>query len=182
MDSNDDIKIEVDQKVSKNNFRVYYTLNDGDEINVDREDPTDKGEYESSPAFEGWAESSNYTMKVYAEASYYFTNVFYDGDFVKYSNIVADTTIYNVSTTEDNDIGDEPAPQAWNWSKGKGQKNTLNYDTFKDSDNNNMPGSGDILLPYPRVVATPGFEAIILIAALIIVALIFKRKKKDEKK
>ena len=57
-----------------------------------------------------------------------------------------------------------------------------NYDTFKDSDNDNKPGAGDVLLPYPYLVSVPGFEAILLIAALVIVVLIFKRKKKDEKK
>jgi len=179
MDANDDIDIEVDERVSKDNFRVYYTLDDGDEINVNRRSVDNKEKYESTPEFEGWEENSNYTMKVYVETSYYFQNIFW----VKYSNIVQDTTIYNVSTVEDNDMGEEPPLNAWNWTLAKSQQtNTLNYDTYKDSDNDNKPGSGDVLLPYPYLVEVPGFEAILLIAALAIVVLIFRRKKKDEKK
>jgi len=168
----DDITIEVETGISTNNFRVYYTLDDGEEINVNRKYANIAEEYETSPKYEGWNENSNYTMKVYVEVSHYFTNVL-----KKYSNIVEDTQIYTVTTDdEDNDIGDDTVPMPWNWSKPQGQQADvlLNYD--------NPTVENGPVLPYPNTVQAPGFETIIFIIALIAVVLIFKYKKKDKRK
>ena len=166
---NDDIEIEVDEKVSKQNFRVYYKLDDGEEINVDRKNVDIKDEYETRPEYEGWDSESNYTMKTYVETSYYFVGIF-----KKYSNVVEDTEIYNFTTADDSDIGDEIPPMPWNHSlpEGKQAPVLLNYD---NPDNNK-------LLPHPKTVQVPGFGAVLLIVALVAIALIFKYKKKDENK
>jgi hypothetical protein len=71
----DDIEFEVDEDVSTENFRVYYTLDDGKEINVNRKNPQIKDEYETSPEYEGWVEESSFTMKIYVEVMHYFTNI-----------------------------------------------------------------------------------------------------------
>ena len=176
MDDNDDIKIDVDEKVSKENFRVYYKLNDGPEINVDRENVAYKNEYESSPMFEGWEANRNYTMKVFVEVSHYFANIP-----IQYSNIVMDTRTYNVSTTDDSGIGDEEPPMPWNWTKYYLKEPQapmlLNYDQV----NVNQPLNKQVILPYPESVQTPGFELIIFLAALFAIVLIFKYKKKNNK-
>lgn len=181
--SGDDITIEVEEEVSNKNFRVYYTLDNGDEINVNRKYLEVKAEYETSPEFEGWDENSNYTMKVFVEVSYYFTNV---GE--KYSNIVEDTTTYYFTTTQGSSIGDETPPVLWNWSKpAKDQKNEvkLNYDNV-DSNKNGVLEQEELnnknLLPRPRIVQAPGFETIVFLVALAAVVLIFKYKKKNRRK
>jgi hypothetical protein len=158
----DDVEFEVDEDISTENFRVYYTLNDGEEINVNRKNPQINDEYETSPEYEGWVEESSFTMKVYVEVMHYFTNIP-----KKYNNTIEDTNIYNFTTTRDSDIGDEPAPVEYNWTKpAKNQPdNVLNYK-----------------LPFYRFVQVPGFEVIMLIVALAIVVIILKRKNKDEKK
>jgi hypothetical protein len=156
----DDIEFEVDEDVSTENFRVYYTLDDGKEINVNRKNPQIKDEYETSPEYEGWVEESSFTMKIYVEVMHYFTNIP-----KKYNNTIQDTDIYNFTTARDSKIGDEPTPVEYNWTIRTQPDNVLNYK-----------------LPFYRFVQVPGFEAIILIAALVIIVLIFKHKKKDEKK
>ena len=181
--SGDDIKIEVEEGVSNENFRVYYTLNDGDEINVDRKYLEVKAEYETSPKFEGWVENSNYTMKLFVEVSHYFTNVN-----KSYTNIVEGLTTYDFTTGNDNDIGDETPPVPWNWSKpAKDQKNEvkLNYDNV-DSNKNGVLEQEELnnknLLPRPRIVQAPGFETIVFLVALAAIVLIFKYKKKNRRK
>ena len=54
--SGDDITIEVDEDIYSKSFRVYYKLNDGEEINVDRKYKDIKAEYETSPKFKGWSD------------------------------------------------------------------------------------------------------------------------------
>ncbi len=173
--SGDDIKIEVEDGVSTENFRVYYTLNDGDEINVDRKYLGVKAEYETSPEFEGWVENSNYTMKLFVEVSHYFTN----NPLEKYSNTVEGMTTYDFTTGNDNDIGDETPPMPWNWSKPAAEQAPvlLNYDHYKP--NSETPIDNQVLLPYPHIVAAPGFETIIFLVSLIAVVIIFKYKKKN---
>ena len=168
--SGDDITIEVDEKISPENFRVYYRLNDGEEINVDRKYVDIKSEYESSPEYEGWEENSKYNMTVFAEVSYYFTNINN-----KYSNIVEDNTSYEFSTGTASKIGSETPPMPWNWTKNSNDQAPvlLNYDNAKS---NKSP-----LLPHPRSLKTPGFEIIIFLISLGAVVLIFKYRKKDKR-
>jgi hypothetical protein len=157
---NDDIEFDVDEDVSTENFRVYYTLNNGEEINVNRKNPQIKDEYETSPAYEGWIEDADFTMNAYVEVIHYFVNIP-----KKYNNTIQDSETYNFTTSEDSKIGDDLPPVEYNWTKSNQPDNVLNYK-----------------LPFYKFVQVPGFEAIIVIAALVIVVLIFKRKKKDEKK
>jgi len=161
--SGDSILIKADKEISQENFRVYYRIDNGTEINVDLEDVNDKEEYETTAEFEGWTENTNVTVKTYAEVSHYFINTN-----EKFSNIIADTTSYNFSTGEGTDIGTEPTLVEYNYSllPNKQLPNTLNY-----------------RLPHPRYTgATPGFEAVVFIISLVVVALIFKYRKKDKKK
>lgn len=102
--SGDVITIKADEKISKHNFRVYYTINNETEINVDREEEDDKERYETSAEFQGWEQNSNVTVRVYAEVYYYFVNVNEN-----FTNIVKDTDKYNFSTGSDSNIGSEPA-------------------------------------------------------------------------
>ena len=157
---NDDIEFDVDEDVSTENFRVYYTLNNGEEINVNRKNPQIRDEYETSPVYEGWVEDADFTLNAYVEVMHYFMNIP-----KKYNNTIQDSETYNFTTTEDSKIGDDLPPVEYNWTISKQPDNVLNYK-----------------LPFYRFVQVPGFEAIIVIAALVIVVLIFKRKKKDEKK
>jgi len=160
--SGDSITIKADERIHKENFRVYYRIDGSPEINVDRKTPSDKERYETSAEFEGWTANANLTVRVYAEARYYFINVP-----EKFSNFVADTQVYEFSTANDPNIGTQDPLVEWNVTLEALQKpqlpNTLSY-----------------VLPYPRSVgATPGFEAIILILAVVVGVLLFKRKKKD---
>lgn len=160
--SGDSITIKADERISKENFRVYYRIDGSQDINVDRKTPSDKERYETSAEFEGWTPNATLTVRVYAEARYYFINVP-----EKFSNFVADTQVYEFSTANDPTIGTQEPLVEWNVTLASLQKpqlpNTLNY-----------------VLPYPRSIgATPGFEAIMLILAVVVGMLLFKRKKKD---
>ena len=173
--SGDDITIEVDEEISPKNFRVYYTLNNGDEINVNRKYKEVKAEYETSPEYEGWNQNSNYTMRVYVEVSYYFTNIF-----EKYSNIVEDTIKYHFTTASGSNIGEETPPQPWNWSKPFDEQAPvlLNYDDY-DSD---KPVNTQILLPRPTSVSAPGFETVLFLLSIMAIVLIFKYNRKNRSK
>ncbi len=101
--SGDVISIRADEKISSENFRVYYQLDNGTEINVDRADINDKEKYETTAEYQGWSENTNVTMNLFAEVSYYFVNI--DENF---TNIVKDNTDYKFSTGFDSNIGSEP--------------------------------------------------------------------------
>ena len=171
--SGDDITIEVEEDISPENFRVYYKLNDGEEINVNRKYKDIKAEYETSPEFKGWKENSNFTMTLFVEVSHYFSNIL-----EKYSNTIEHTEPYEFTTTQGSSIGEDNPPVPWNWSKPYDEnrkENLLNYDKY----GNNKDIKDQILLPYPQRVQAPGFEAIVFIISLLAVILIFKYKKKN---
>jgi hypothetical protein len=171
--SGDDITIEVDEEISPQNFRVYYKLNNGEEINVNRKYKDIKAEYETSPEFKGWKEKSNFSMTLFVEVSHYFNNIL-----EKYSNTVEHTEKYEFSTTQGSSIGDEDPLVPWNWTKSydKNRKeNLLNYDKY----DRNKDIKGQELLPYPQRVQAPGFEAIVFFISLAAVVLIFKYRKKN---
>ena len=171
--SGDDITIEVDDGFSSENFRVYYKLDDGEEISVNRKYKDIKAEYVTSPEYKGWAEFSNYNMSLFVEVSYYFESVL-----EKYSNIIEHTETYNFSTTQGSSIGEEDPPVPWNWSKSydKNRKeNLLNYDKYSNS----KDIKDQVLLPYPYKVQAPGFELIVFLISLAVVLLIFKKRKKN---
>jgi len=101
--SGNTISIKADERISPENFRVYYTLDNGKEINADRADKNDKEKYETTAEYQGWSENSNFTMNLYAEVFYYFVNI--DENF---TNTVEDNTEYTFSTGVDPNIGSEP--------------------------------------------------------------------------
>jgi hypothetical protein len=171
--SGDDITIEVEEDISPKNFRVYYKLDDGEEINANRKYEKIKEEYETSPEYKGWEENSNFSMTLFVEVSHYFSNVL-----EKYSNIVEHTENYEFTTTQGSSIGDEDPPVPWNWTKPyeeNRKENLLNYDKYY----NKRDINDQILLPYPKTVQAPGFEAIVFFISLVAVILIFKYRKKN---
>ena len=87
--SGDAITIKADDQISKDNFRVYYKIDNGSDINVDRKDPSDKEKYETSAEFKGWTANTTVSVDVYAEARHYFLNIP-----EKFSNTVKDTEQY----------------------------------------------------------------------------------------
>jgi len=159
----DFITIQANQNISENNFRVYYRLDSGTEINVSRKTPGDKTLYETSPRFIGWQSNSNMTMKLYAEVSYYFINLNQ-----KFNNTIETPITYNFTVGSDSGVGKDailipPNP------------------LYKLDDKNQPANALNYYLPTPVTVRVPGFEAILFIASLVIVALIFKYKKKDRR-
>lgn len=162
--SNDDIEIQAREDLAVTNFLVYYTLDDGDPIYTNRDNPSDRTEYQTSPEYEGWEQLSNHTMQVYAETSYYFLS-----DQTKYSNLVVDSETYNFSTITDSDIGDLDSPVPFNCTAhlmGQEQpENVINYP-----------------LPCPIQVQTPGFELILFLAALVISGILVKRRRNGRQK
>jgi len=162
--SGDAISIKADQDISKENFRVYYRLDNGSDINVDRKDLTDKEKYETTAEFKGWTANSTISVSVYAEARHYFINIP-----EKFSNTVKDARQYAFTTATDANIGTEDTLVEWNVTrailKQSQLPNTLNYIT-----------------PYPTSIgSTPGFEIIFFIAALTVVVFLIKRKKNNTK-
>jgi hypothetical protein len=161
--SGDAISINANEKIGAANFRVYYIIDNGSQINVDRKDPANSDKYETSAEFHGWTENTNCTVTVYAEASYYFINSLH-----KFNNTVRDTTLYHFSTGTDNMIGASPNLVEYNYTLAALRKaqlpNTLNYP-----------------LPYPRGIGNvPGFELIVFVLALLAVVVIVRRKKKNK--
>jgi hypothetical protein len=162
--SGDAITIKADDQISTVNFRVYYTIDNGSEINVDRQDVNDKEKYETSAEFKGWSRNSTLLVDVYAEARYYFLNIP-----EKFSNTVKDTRDYVFTTADDQNIGTEEPLAEWNITryilKQPQLPNTLNY-----------------VVPYPvQVGATPGFEILVFVLAIVVVVFLFRRKKNDDK-
>ncbi len=89
--------------------RLYYTVNNGPEINVTL---GDKNFYETSARYVGWEPDSNATVHVYGEVYHYFTNLKQE-----FNNTIIDNTTYyfNVSNTPnigiDLDIPEITLPQ-----------------------------------------------------------------------
>ena len=81
--------------------RVYYTVNDGDEINTTEKDDF----YETYPKYEGWVKN-NATVNVYAEVIYYFEN--YP---LQFNNTVVDYDTYFFNVSDTPEIGIEKPPE-----------------------------------------------------------------------
>ena len=160
--SGDAITIKADNKISNNNFRVYYKIDNGPDINVDRKETSDREKYETSAEFKGWTANTTVSVDVYAEVSHYFVNIP-----EKFSNTVKDTKTYLFSTANDQNIGTEEPLVEYNYTLALMRKsqlpNTLNYQ-----------------LPYPRSIGTtPGFEVIVFVLAIVVVVFLIKRKKNN---
>jgi len=93
-----DIKFDVGSDVS----RFYYTVDDGDEINVTKGDDF----YETAPKYEGWVKNKNVTVKAYAEVIYYFEN--YPAQF---NNTIVDYDTYYFTVSDAIEIGGEKPPE-----------------------------------------------------------------------
>lgn len=104
LNASDEIIIRVYKNISKEKFRVFYTIN-GQEVNA-----TESGEsgdyyiYVTSPQYEGWKENYKNEIKVYAEVIYYFPGIN-----KPYKNLVCGGN-YTVKTTADASIGSQPSP------------------------------------------------------------------------
>jgi len=162
--SGDAITINADKDISKVNFRVYYKIDNGSDINVDRKEINDIEKYETTAEFKGWTANSTVSVSVFAEARHYFLNIP-----EKFSNIVKDTKLYPFSTANDQNIGTEDPLVEWNATRALLRQpqlpNTLNYIT-----------------PYPiSSGSTPGFEVIVFLVAIAVIVLLFKRKKNNKR-
>ncbi len=162
--SGDAITIKVDQDISKENFRVYYKIENGSDINVDRKEINDKEKYETTAEYKGWISNSTVSVSVFAEARHYFINIP-----EKFSNSVKDTRSYAFTTANDPNIGTEDTLGEWNATLALLRQpqlpNTLSY-----------------AVPYPTSIgSTPGFEVIVFIGAIVAVIFLFKRKKNDKR-
>jgi hypothetical protein len=161
--SGDAISIKANQGISKENFRVYYKIDNGSDINVDRKETTDKEKYETTAEFKGWTANTTVSVSVFAETRHYFINIP-----EKFSNTIRHTKNYVFTTANDQNIGTEEPLVEWNATRALLRQsqlpNTLNY-----------------IVPYPiSSGSTPGFEAIVFIVAIVAVVFLFKRKKNDK--
>lgn len=93
-----DIKFDVELSVS----RFYYTVDDGNEINVTKEGDY----YETAPKFEGWIKDKNVNVSAYAEVIYYFTN--YP---IQFNNTIIDYDMYYFNVSDAIEIGGEKTPE-----------------------------------------------------------------------
>ncbi|MCX6662501.1 MAG: PGF-CTERM sorting domain-containing protein [Euryarchaeota archaeon] len=162
--SGDAITINADKEISKVNFRVYYKIDNGSDINVNRKQTSDIEKYETTAEFKGWTTNSTVSVSVFAEARHYFLNIP-----EKFSNTVKDTHHYTFTTANDQNIGTEEPLVEWNATRALLRQsqlpNTLNYIT-----------------PYPiSSSSTPGFEVIVFLVAIVAVVFLLKRKKNNKR-
>jgi PGF-CTERM protein len=162
--SGDVITIKADEQISTENFRVYYRLDNGSELNVSRKDAASKDKYDTSSEFQGWTKNSAQTVHVYTEALHYFAN-----NPERFSNTVEDTTTYTFTTSNDSNTGTKTPLVEWNitlYLLRKSQlTNTVNYQ-----------------VPYAyNMSATPGFEVVVALVALLVALVLVKRKKTNKK-
>jgi hypothetical protein len=161
--SGDAITIKADQGISKENFRVYYKIDNGSDINVDRKETTDKEKYETTAEFKGWTANTTVSVSVFAEARHYFLN-----NPEKFSNTIKDTRQYAFTTANDQNIGTEEPLVEWNATRALLRQSQL-------------PNTVSYIVPYPiSSGSTPGFELIVFIVAIVAVVFLFKRKKNDK--
>jgi hypothetical protein len=162
--SGDAITINADKDISKVNFRVYYKIDNGSDINVDRKETNDIEKYETTAEFKGWTANSTVSVSVFAEARHYFLNIP-----EKFSNTIRDTNHYAFTTANDQNIGTEEPLVEWNATRALLRQpqlpNTLNY-----------------IVPYPiSSGSTPGFEVVVFLVAIAVIVLLVKRKKNDKR-
>jgi hypothetical protein len=154
------ITVEGDQTAM--DFRAYYQLNNGNEINVSRLDVKNRQNYRTTPEYVGWLPDSNVTLTPQIEVTYYFIN-----NPKRFNNTIVDTSQYQFQTKGDPGIGIKPPlippVTAFKLSNENQPENTLNY-----------------YIPVPRAIgATPGFEIILFILSLIVVVLLIKYRTKE---
>jgi hypothetical protein len=154
-----DIKFGVKTDV----FRVFYKVNNGQEINATQQADR-KDYYITSPEYNGWEDGENVSVKVSAELLYNFENNFLKDD---EGNLIVDSNNNAQPKWYVNYINDTI---------------TYNFDVADESTIGQID-SIDIPRPSARIAAAPGFEIIVFLVALITVVLILKfRKKKRQQK
>jgi hypothetical protein len=161
--SGDVISIRADEHISNEDFRVYYRVDNGPELNVSRSDPATKDKYVTTAEYQGWTKDSTQTVLVYVEALHYFAN-----NPERFSNTVEHRTSYSFTTSNDSYIGTKTPLVEWNITLYLFHKsqldNTVNY-----------------RVPYGYSMgATPGFEVVVALVA-IGVTLVFVKRKKNKK-
>jgi len=162
--SGDVITIKADQKISPQDFRVYYRVNNGPQLNVSRKDAASKDKYDTSPEFQGWTSDTVQYARVYAEAVHYFAN-----NPERFSNTVEDPTNYTFTTANDPNIGTKTPLVEWNITLYLLRKSQL-------------PNTVNYQVPYAYgQAATPGFEVVAALIAIIIAVVLVKRKKSNRK-
>ena len=101
------IKFDVSPEVN----RVYYTVDNGREINA-----TKNGDfYVTNPSYEGWPRNKNVTVKVYADLIHYFDRITDQQErdyskFIDYNNTIIDSREYYFRVGEEG-IGFEDSPK-----------------------------------------------------------------------
>ncbi len=121
LNASDEIIIKVYKNISREKFRVFYTIN-GYEINA-----TESGEsgeyfiYSTSPRYKGWEKNAENEIKVYAEVIHYFRGIN-----TPYRNLIYGGN-YTIKTTSDTNIGIENSPQI----KGLPQPQSLRTPAFE---------------------------------------------------
>ena len=162
--SGDVITIKADEKISPQDFRVYYRVNNGPQLNVSRKDAASKDKYDTSPEFQGWTSDTVQYARVYAEAVHYFAN-----NPERFSNTVEDPTNYTFTTANDPNIGTKTPLVEWNITLYLLRKSQL-------------PNTVNYQVPYAYgQAATPGFEVVAALIAIIIAVVLVKRKKSNRK-
>jgi hypothetical protein len=162
--SGDVITIKANEKISPQDFRVYYTVDNGPQLNTSRVDAQSKDKYQTTPETQGWTVDSSQIVRVYAEAVHYFAN-----NPERFSNTVTDPTNYTFTTANDPNIGTKTPLVEWNitlYLLHKSQlPNTVNYQ-----------------IPYPySQAATPGFEVVAVLTAVAVTLVLVRRKRTNRK-
>jgi hypothetical protein len=158
------LAFKIGNDVYADDFRVYYTVNNGNEINVSRQDEKSREDYRTTAEFVGWHPGEAVNFTAYVQVSYYFVN-----NPTQFNNTIQDNNTYHFTTnTTDVKTGTKtdliPPSHLYALHDTKQQSNVLNY-----------------YIPVPRSMgATPGFELIIFVVALS-VALVAMKKRKHKK-
>jgi len=148
-------------RVKTNVWRVFYTVNNREEINATQQ--TDREDfYITSPEYEGWSSGKNVTVNVSAVVLYNFENDFLrdeKGNLVLtknnnpiprwFINYINDTNSYRFDVADESSIGKEPTIE--------------------------------IARPKARTVSAPGFEVLVFLISLGISIIILKKRKKDRR-
>ena len=82
--------------------RVYYTVDDSNEINITKKDNF----YKTTPVYKGWITENNVTIRAYGEVIHYFENLD-----IEFNNTIIDSSIYHFNVKDDQKIGSEESPK-----------------------------------------------------------------------
>ena len=151
-------------KVNTHVTRLYYTINDGNEINVTQKE----GDfYITYPKYQGWPRNENVTMKVYAEVNYTFP-IRTTQELLQQSK--KEEIEYLIKQIEANSFGNKII-----------DKQTYYFQVADESGVGieTPPAASPVEIQYINV---PGFEIMAFIISLGVVVFIFKYRKKNSNK